>query len=57
MPAQRAIAAELKTYCPTLKHVAFWIHGTRFRWHFVHDWRSQVDGHAHPQMDSMWNSA
>lgn len=55
--AQRALAAELKTFCPTIKHVAFWIHTTRYRWHFGHDWRSQVDGHMHPQMDTMWSSA
>jgi hypothetical protein len=57
MSAQRAIAAELKIYCPTIKHVAFWIHSTRFRWHFAHDWRSQADGHVHPQMDNMWSTA
>jgi len=57
VPAQRALAAELKVFCPTIKHVAFWIHGTRFRWHFSNDWRSQVDAHLYPQMDPMWNSA
>jgi hypothetical protein len=56
-PAQRALAAELKMYCPTIKYVTFWINDTRFRWHFLQDWRSQIDAQLHPQMDSMWNSA
>ncbi|GLB45335.1 hypothetical protein LshimejAT787_2100950 [Lyophyllum shimeji] len=58
--AQRAIAIEMRVYCPSIHHVVFWIGQTRFRWQFVDDaqeWHSHVDTHQYPQFDNMWSLA
>ncbi|KAF8073377.1 hypothetical protein FPV67DRAFT_1477565 [Lyophyllum atratum] len=58
IPAQRALASEIRTYCPSVHHVVFWIGATRFRWHFVeeaYEWHSQVDAHQHPHYDTLWS--
>ncbi|TFK38945.1 hypothetical protein BDQ12DRAFT_630043 [Crucibulum laeve] len=56
--AQRALAAELKIYCPTICTVTFWIGGTRCRW--LHDgmvWISQsVDLNQYPNLNRNWHS-
>ena len=54
--AQRALAAEMKVYCPSIRHVSFWYHSTRFRWHYSQEqWNPQVDNHQHPQLDQTWS--
>ncbi|RDB15335.1 hypothetical protein Hypma_004824 [Hypsizygus marmoreus] len=59
-PAQRALAAELRVFCPSIRHVVFWIHGTRFRWMFsggaAQEWRSAMETGRYPPMDSSWCS-
>ncbi|KAF5374182.1 hypothetical protein D9615_008866 [Tricholomella constricta] len=54
LAAQRALAAELMVFCPSIRHVVFWINSTRFRWHYVHEWLHHVDVQQHPQIDSTW---
>lgn len=56
LSGQRALAAEMRAFCPSLRHVTFWIQATRFRWHFVQEWVSQVDLNQHPQFDPVWSS-
>lgn len=35
--AQKALVSELKTYCPSLRIIVFWLGKIRFRWAFVND--------------------
>ncbi|KAG5643828.1 hypothetical protein DXG03_009605 [Asterophora parasitica] len=55
LAAQRALAAELKIYCPSIRHVVFWINSTRFRWQYAREWIHHVDLHLHPQVDLTWS--
>lgn len=53
--AQRVLAAELKMFRPTIRHVVFWYHTTRFSWHYNQErWHYQIDNNQHPHTDQSW---
>ncbi|KAF9465813.1 hypothetical protein BDZ94DRAFT_1159321 [Collybia nuda] len=52
---QRAIAAEIKMYCPSIYCVVFWVHNTKFRWEYSqNEWRYHLDTQHYPQNDQTW---
>jgi len=54
--AQRALAAELIIFCPTIRQIVFWYHSTRYKWQYNQEkWYSQVDNRQHPQGDQTWS--
>ncbi|KAG6853466.1 hypothetical protein C0991_004140 [Blastosporella zonata] len=54
--AQRSIASEVRTFCPSVRHVIFWLGATRHRWFYGHQWNSSVEMHQYPQFDTMWTA-
>lgn len=53
--SQRAIAAEIKMYRPSVSCVVFWIHNSKFRWDYVqNEWRYHIDTQHHPPNDQTW---
>ena len=52
---QRALAGELKMFCPSVKTVVFWLGSTRARWTFSDDqWHSRVEAQQCPQFSDGW---
>ncbi|KAF8636221.1 hypothetical protein AX17_003707 [Amanita inopinata Kibby_2008] len=56
--AQRAIAAEIRMYRPTIKQVVLWVGQTRLRWILQGDeWYQRVDSHQYPDSTTLWSVA
>ncbi|KAI0775609.1 hypothetical protein BD413DRAFT_279821 [Trametes elegans] len=54
---QRAILLELRTYCPTLQHVVFWISSHRFHWFLRGEQWGMVRQSGQLQaQDTLWRS-
>lgn len=58
LTSQRALATEIKTFCPTIRTVAFWMGATRFKWTYSGEaWNQRTDTYQHPQYTFVWATA
>ncbi len=54
---QRALAAELQIYCPSVQLVTFWIGNSRVRWSYTTNtgqWQHKIDPQLYPQYSNTW---
>lgn len=47
--AQRTLAMELRTFCPTLRHICFWLGDNQYWWTLV-----ETDGNDPNEVDGDW---
>ncbi|KAF8955852.1 hypothetical protein BDZ97DRAFT_2063373 [Flammula alnicola] len=53
--SQRSLAAELRTFCPSITVVIFWMGTTRIRWAYSNQqWQSRVETQQFPQLSETW---
>jgi hypothetical protein len=60
-PYQRALAMELRMFCPSLRHVVFWLNHHRFWWSLEEEipgepevWLDDHAQHRNPMQESLW---
>ena len=54
---QRMLATELRTFCPRIVYVSFWINTNQYSWFYRDDeWSSTRLGARSPTQETMWRS-
>jgi len=56
--AQRALASELRVYCPSIRFLIFWAGANRFFWNLDgEEWHCRIDSNQHPHYETAWCNA
>ncbi|KAI0727139.1 hypothetical protein C8Q72DRAFT_886838 [Fomitopsis betulina] len=54
---QRMLSAELRTFCPRIAYVGFWINSTQYSWfHREEEWSLTTQSGRSPSQETMWRN-